>query len=115
MGLDTSHGAWSGAYSRFNRFRVAIGKAAGVKFPESFEDSFIEMPQDYQKTNPGLYEFFTHSDCDGEISPELCGKLANEMERILDRIADPEWRERAQQWIAGCRCAAQRGEDLEFG
>lgn len=30
MGLDTSHGCWSGAYSAFMRWRCEIAKAAGL-------------------------------------------------------------------------------------
>ena len=29
MGLDTSHGAWAGSYSWFNKFRAEVAKAAG--------------------------------------------------------------------------------------
>lgn len=30
MGLDTSHGCWTGAYSAFHRWRVELARAAGV-------------------------------------------------------------------------------------
>lgn len=114
MGLDVSHDAWSGAYSRFNRFRVAVGKAAGVDYPEGIGDDIISFPIDYKDTNPGLYEFFCHSDCDGEISPDLCRQLANEMEAILPLIRGEDFPERAVQFILGCRDAAEANEPLEF-
>jgi len=33
VGLDTSHGCWSGAYSAFHRWRCEIGRAVGVPLP----------------------------------------------------------------------------------
>lgn len=32
MGLDTTHGCWSGPYSSFHRFRIEVAKAAGVPY-----------------------------------------------------------------------------------
>ena len=33
MGLDISHDCWHGAYSAFMRWRIEIGKAAGISLP----------------------------------------------------------------------------------
>lgn len=38
MGLDTSHGAWHGAYSAFSRWRTEIARAAGI--PLDFMEGF---------------------------------------------------------------------------
>jgi len=147
MGLDTSHDAFHGAYSAFNRFRQAIAEACGVAFPPHYvidesgqmmvdpatgltkrkpdhDERFIYWPDDFTKTNPGLAAFITHSDCDGEIAPDVCALIANEMEAILDRL--PKWpdaghiaarggmRKVAEIFIAGCRAAASANEPLDF-
>jgi len=127
MGLDISHDAFSGPYSAFNRFRQIVAKASGSSFPPH-EDRSLDEDQYYPgdevqpETRPGLWEFFKHSDCDGEISPELCGKLADEMEQLLpaiDALSDSGGRQGgygtvARRFIKGCREAAAANEPLEF-
>lgn len=146
MGLDCSHDAWSGAYSAFNRFRQAIAFATGGSFPPHYQrnedgtlkadfagnlirDDTMDQEQIYlangftRETNPGLYEFLTHSDCDGEIAPDICAKLADEMEALLPKLDllkeagghmpyGPA--AAARRFIAGCREAAAANEPLEF-
>lgn len=126
MGLDTSHGAFSGAYSAFDRFRAAVAKAAGVHWPRGFDNDYdIGFPEGFKKSNPGLYEFFRHSDCDGYIAPKTCASLAAEMEALLPKLdeQDGAWghiaraggfSEVAKQFIRGCREAARKKQKLEF-
>lgn len=146
MGLDCSHDAWNGAYSAFNRFRQAIAWAVGGSFPPHYrrnddgtmkariDGSFIlalDMDPDQiylddeftRETNPGLWEFLLHSDCDGEIAPDMCAKLADEMEALLPKLDSlneagghlprgPAYA--ARRFIKGCREAAAANEPLEF-
>lgn len=128
MGLDVSHDAFSGAYSAFNRFRQAVGQLVGVKFPPhndpDLDDEYMYLPDD---TPVGLRCFFEMSDCDGEISPEICALLAEEMERlVLPNIAatgiggghidrDGGIEEVCRRWIRGCKSAAEANEPLVFG
>ena len=67
-----------------------------------------------------------HSDCDGEISPELCAHVANELEALLPKIEALGWSdgghigarggyvECTRKFIAGCRAAAAEGVPLGF-
>jgi hypothetical protein len=135
MGLDINHDAFSGAYSAFNRFRQFVLKSIGGSYPphedrtldENFwywEDS-IYNPETYR----GLYEFFTHSDCDGEINPEMCKLVADELEYILPKIEELSQTEEAnghilrnggyiavtKQFINGCRLAYKNNKPLIFG
>lgn len=129
MGLDVSHGDFSMAYSAFNRFRQAIAKAAGAQFPPhddpSLDRSMIYWPDDFTERQPGLAAFLTHSDCDGEIDPETCVKIADEMTALLpnlEQMGDGGGHiaragglaEAARQFIAAARAAATAGEPLEF-
>lgn len=127
MGLDTSHDAWSGPYSAFNRFREAIATACGVTWPDMVATHFegIIRYNDFDtEAHPGLVEFFMHSDCDGEITPELCAKLADEMEELLPKLDEMSsasgylamlgFGGAARRFIRGCRAAAAANEPLRF-
>ena len=68
----------------------------------------------------------SHSDCDGEISPEDCTKVANELEALLSEIEKEGeggghilgaggYGSVTKKFIKGCRLAAQDNEVLEFG
>ena len=128
MGLEVSHDAWRGAYSAFNRFRETLAKAAGIKWPTFPVDMNMTFPCDvkeYEKKHPGLYEFFCHSDCDGEIEPEMCGKVADELEELLPALEDGGgggghisaqggYFAVATKFIAGCREAHKANETLDF-
>ena len=134
MGLDVSHNAFSGAYGAFNRFRTIVCKAAGGSFPPH-EDAALDRNSFYvpdectRKTAPGLYEFLGHSDCDGEIDPQTCKLVADELEALLPKIEElaqttpaGEHIEReggyvavTKKFIEGCRAAHANNENLYFG
>lgn len=150
MGLDCSHDAFHGAYSAFNRLRQFVCHAIGGSFPphwkydehgvliERFAPSLASDMRDMQEgmyyageyTNeewPGLHEFLGHSDCGGEISPESCVIVANDLERLLPEMQKLKWRASGHiegaggyiavinRFIAGCRKAAENNEPLRFG
>lgn len=121
MGLDCSHGAFNGPYSRFNRFRQAVGAACNVQFPphqdKSLDPACFYLPDGFRESNPGLTEFFSHEDCDGDISPENCQLIANEMDSLYSKIACValgDYSAMTRQFIEGCRRAAKAGEPLLF-
>lgn len=151
MGLDTTHDAFHGAYSAFNRFRQEICRAMGPEssFPPHYkrdeqgrliqdergmlvrdplkDEELVYIDGEYSReTHPGLYEFLMHSDCDGEISPEMCAKVADDLEALLPKVealktvaaghiaAAGGYVPVLERFIAGCRLAAANGEPLEF-
>lgn len=142
MGLRCSHDAFYGAYSAFNRLRQAVCHAADGSYPphwkytetgelikegsglarkEGLDEANWYIGDDYlPDENPGLFEFLRHSDCDGEISPEMCEKVANELEALLPKLEAMNWTayghiaEVLKRFIAGCRAAAAANEPLEF-
>lgn len=93
MGLDCSHEAFSGAYSAFNRFRRVVAKAWGGSFPPhenpTYSNDVFYTPDDIQTKAdaPGLWTFLEHSDCDGQLTPDECRQVADELEALLPRIA----------------------------
>lgn len=141
MGLDISHDAFHGAYSAFNRFRQTVAKAIGGSFPFHTPEFLAERAAEgqeinpmwwywghgySQETHPGLYEFFMHSDCDGDIGPVACGRIATELEALLPAIEKLDdggaghiehqggYVAVTRKFIEGCRKAALAGERLEF-
>lgn len=95
MGLDVSHDAFSGAYSAFNRLRQIVAKSIGGSFPPHEnkslgldENSWYWGLEHDPESTPGIAEFMSHSDCDGEISPEVCVQIADELEALLPKIAE---------------------------
>lgn len=152
MGLDTSHDAFHGAYSAFNRFRQIVCQAAGGSFPSHYKrnddgsyvrdeaglfviDNSLDGENWYigdeysEESHPGLWAFLCHSDCDGEIPPETCVKVAADLEALLPEIERLEtihglggghiegrggFSEVTRKFIAGCRDAASENEPLVF-
>ena len=149
MGLDCSHDAFHGAYSAFNRLRQEVARAIGGSFPPHWEysengslleengqvvynrelqgDSWYWGEGFAEHTHPGLYEFLSHSDCDGEISPEKCVQVADYLEEILPKVEALNRQAKGhiafyggyvtvlKKFIAGCRAAANAKEPLKFG
>lgn len=113
MGLDCSHDAWHGAYSAFNRFRQKIAEAMGGSYPPHKDVSLAERDwywgEGYSAgTHPGLMVLLSHSDCDGEISPEDCIKVANDLEALLPQIAELDDGD-----VTGGASFTRKGDDIE--
>lgn len=131
MGLDVSHDAWRGAYSAFHRWRKALAEAAGGELtsvsPLSEKAHYTYMTESFDTAEQemGFREIMGHSDCDGDISPEMCVHVAEALEKLLPDITDEhggghiEWhggmRAVTEKFIKGCREAHEHGEPLEFG
>lgn len=120
MGLDCSYDAWHGAYSAFHRWRVKLAEVAAMPPLESMEGfngsrSWVSVEQ-----RP-LNWLLDHSDCDGEIPPEQCGPLADDLESLIPLLPiedDPghigNWAEKTMQFVKGLRMAANDGKPLLF-
>jgi hypothetical protein len=121
MGLNTTHGAWDGAYSEFHRWRTEIAKHLGIpldlmegfynkehnpltllnyKYPKGDELEMAALRRievnfpllwDAFKPNP-LHELLYHSDCDGEIEWGKCNIIADELEKLLPELPDEDFR-----------------------
>ena len=145
MPLKISHNAFYGSCAAFNRMRqfVCAATGSGGSFPPHYHrdtdgaplEPIDRLRPDWwyidgdiygQDTHPGLWEFFNHSDCNGEISPEMCINIANELEALLPAMEAMKWLPVGhaansggyiavvRQFIAGCRAAAAAGEPLLF-
>jgi hypothetical protein len=131
MGLDVSHGAFSASYSSFSRLRQWVCAATGGSYPPHEDetlpwDMWVVGPGYDSHTHPGLFEFLSHSDCDGEISPDMCARVADELEALLPKAVAMGWKASGYieacggyeavllAFIKGCRAAHAANEPLEF-
>lgn len=116
MGLDTTHGAWHGAYSAFYRWRKEIANFAGyppLELMDGYysEDDFYLLERlfpnvddtamfkfrsikkqfpikwDCLKSSP-LNVLLLHSDCEGDISPEDCKGIADALIELMPLIPE---------------------------
>jgi hypothetical protein len=131
MGLYCSHDAFSGSYSAFNRLRSFVCKAAKGSWPPHcdrsldpemwyIDDAFSE------EEHPGLWSFLSHSDCNGEFSPQTCAAVAKDLKALLPAMANMNVLDRGHnarnggyvatvnKFIAGCQAAAAANEPLTF-
>lgn len=104
MGLATTHNAFQGPYSSFDKLRTFLmEKVLGGKWPSkigvgtnilTWLDADITWPEGItEDTFPGLYLFFYHSDCDGFFTPNECTLIANDLETLLDKTQEIEIKE----------------------
>lgn len=132
MGLDVSHGAFSGGYIRFNRFRSHIIESIGGSSPPHSNSKLDsckwywrndgQTDQEYNKKNYyGLYVFMCQSDCDGEILPADVKLVKRDLERILPFITEyakqknqSDLVKTTETFILGCEDAIKKGDSLVF-
>ena len=126
MGLDISHGTWSGAYSGFHRWRKIIAEVAGLPPLELMEGFYEELSSllptlypgivgeysnglkeldkrlpikwDCLKSSP-LHELLNHSDCDGQIEWKNCKPIAEELSKLLDKLPGSPIEDHRDCWM----------------
>ncbi|MGB1013144.1 MAG: hypothetical protein ACPG4T_03335 [Nannocystaceae bacterium] len=126
MGLDVTHGCWSGGYGHFNSFRKDIAAACGGSFPPHKEDVKAHEPDLAVSSRwfydervvptehvAGMLVLMRHSDCDGEIQPKEAEAVAGFLMWVEPRLA-PAFRENARRFASGCLVAASLNEPVEF-
>lgn len=122
-------------YSVFNQFRKFLLTSIGGSYPPHKQEDldnerwYWDTDKPFSsETHPGLKEFFCHSDCDGEITPQMCKMVADELESILPHIraleeenpaTDPiknrgGYAQMTKDFIEGCREVHRKNEPLEF-
>jgi hypothetical protein len=131
MGLNVSHGAFSGSYVAFNNFRSFICESAGGSWQDHFDKSLDPdlwyVDSAFNKaTHPGLWELLLHEDHTGKISPSACVLVARDLEELLPVMLGMDslgfgciarnggYVATVKKFIAGCWSAAAVGESLIF-
>lgn len=128
MGLDCSHGAFNGAYSSFHRMRGFICETLGGDWFKSNGNTFY-IPDEMYKQRKGIMLLLTHSDCDGEFTPEEALQVHCDLEWFLDTYAFVSleastghllrcgrfMRDSIKAFSDGCKLAYDLNEPLDFG
>ena len=120
MGLDTSHNCWHGPYSSFNNFRKALASQIDIDlndyagYGEKGIKNLESIPHD-------IMPLLNHSDCDGELSPDECAKIAKGIDSILASFDEAKavkypynFKEKALQFRNGCLDAFSKNETVDF-
>ncbi|MCW3466536.1 hypothetical protein [Chitinophaga nivalis] len=113
MGLDISHGAWHGPYSYFMRWRTTIAEKAQLGDLRKYEGYNGNKPL-ASIEKEGLQILLSHSDCDGELTPDECKKVADDLTDLLPSLSD-DMHERTIVFIKGCISAFEKNETMYFG
>jgi hypothetical protein len=114
VGLDTTHDCWHGAYSSFGIWRNAICEAAGFGPLRNYAGfgGILAFPPD-----DALTALLDHSDCDGDLKWEICGRLADRLEELVQKVREDHdcyLASKTWQFIKGLRRAHEARENVEF-
>lgn len=114
MGLDTTHDAWHGPYSRFNQWRDHVAQKAEYSFEGNTFNS-NEVKGIWEATPPdALTVLMRHSDCDGVIQVAQMQPLIDRLKGIFPAIVDDYFINKTREFIAGLKKALEKNEDIEF-
>jgi hypothetical protein len=125
MGLDTSHNAWHGPYSSFNRFRYWLAEKAGINLNEYLGYGHASATKELTSIDHKLMPLFNHSDCEGELTPLECKQIAEGIDEVLKNISKEEIEHpentysfsnynKAKQFRDGCVLAHSLNENIDF-
>jgi hypothetical protein len=87
-----------------------------IKYINRLEER-LPLKWENLKKNP-IYILLRHSDCDGYISYGNCGKIANELKNVIEKIEPDDniysFYNRTKQFMEGCILAYKNKEKLKF-
>ena len=110
---DDNHASWS--YSGFGIFRDRLAKSIGVELRQM--EGFGGTRQ-WNQIQDDLVPFLNHSDCDGELAPGHCAKVAKRIMEVTSRWPDSiEHRydkEQARALVKAMKFCAKYSKPLEF-
>lgn len=121
MGLNTTHGCFDGPYSSFNSFRYDLARQIGIDLDDYIGYSNPEATKDLKSIDHDLMALFKHSDCDGELNPSECVKIANGLDQVLKKLNTElevnswNFEDTIKAFRDGCRKAAELNENVIFG
>jgi hypothetical protein len=105
-------------YHGINTYQEECGHGSG-RFMDNLDK---QLPIKWECLKPSdLYELLYHSDCDGEISPERCGPIADALNDLIPLLPDEDagghignWRQKTKLFVSGLRASAKQGKPLKF-
>ena len=100
MGLIITNNSFQGHYSDYGNFRRHLSTLVGIGDLSDYS-GFGGEKQFPSTDDEPLVLLIDHSDCDGDLSAEECGKVAKRLTEILDLIDDSYFTEVAKKMISG--------------
>ena len=117
MGLDTTHNAWHGGYGRFNNFRNWLANCIGINLND-YIGYGANATKELSSIEHELEPLFNHSDCDGNLDPSDCKKIADGIDKVLNCVVkdlEPYSNyQKAIQFRDGCLDEYTKNETIEF-
>lgn len=117
MGLDFSHTNAHWAYSGFMRFRERLAAEIGIDLNkmEGFNKENDYKGLSWEKIVDPIKFLLDHSDCEDDLSPELCSKVAPRLRELVSSWDDDDYdKEQALLLAEGMELAFSKNEPLEF-
>jgi len=124
MGIDFSHTEAHWSYTSFSRFRRALAAFEGIDLDAM--QGFTAGGKPWESVTTPLKPLLDHSDCDGELAPADCTKVAPRLRAVIDELWPAEtstWEQNPEASIhrsnglllaEGMEAAAASDEPLEF-
>ena len=110
MGLDFSHSDASWSYSGFCRFRAKLANEIGIDLlsMRGFGGTNL-WPKD------DIVLLLNHSDCDGELTPSQCRRLAPRLLELIKNWDEGDYDKRSAMLFAkDLMIAANNNQTMEF-
>jgi hypothetical protein len=112
MGLDFDHGDAHWSYRGFGRFRKRLAEAIGVRLEEM---RGFGGGKSWDTVQDDIVPLLNHSDCDGELTPEECAKVAPRLSKLAEAWDEDDYdRITSVELVAAMLQCAEDGVALGF-
>ncbi|HZZ77145.1 MAG TPA: hypothetical protein VFE62_01420 [Gemmataceae bacterium] len=112
MGIDFSHGNAHWSYSGFHAFRKRLASTLGLDLDDM---KGFGGDRSWEDVTDHIKELLDHSDCDGELSPEACIRIAPRLRDMVTPWADDDYDKiNAMNLADGMELAAAQNNPLMF-
>jgi len=105
MGMNFSHCDAHWSYGGFIHFRARLAAEIGVTLADIAWD----------KVDDTIVPLLDHSDCEGELTPNECQRIAPRLRELVARWPKGDFdRDQAERLASGMEFANKNNEPLEF-
>jgi hypothetical protein len=112
MGLDFSRCKAHWGYSGFHYFRVKLASEIGINLDEMAH--FAEDGKSWENIEDDIKPLLIHSDCDGDMKPEICAKVAPRLRQLIKDWDDCYDKQQAMELARGMDKCAKAKKPLVF-
>ena len=114
MGVEFSHCDAHWSYGGFHAFRAELAAMVGISDLSTMEG--FGGARSFDTLHDDIRPLLDHSDCDGELSPEECSRIAPRLEALIRQKGETwDYRDPGLSLVEGMKKAASQREPLTFG